>query len=307
MRMKISREFKIGLVAIITLALLIWGINYLKGINVFKKTTTYYVVYHDISGLIESAVVFLNGYKVGNVTEINLDADNPDRIVVEMELEKRIKLAEHTRAIIGSSSLISGVKDVYLEVGSGPVIHQEGDTLLPEIEVGIFDFINPVMVKIESLVTSVDSILMVMDSNTRQNLQDAIASIHDVMASLKQSLHPEGSLSKSFANLESVTDNLKKSNEDISSALNNLSSLSDSLMQADLKTLIAHIDQTFSQTDQLFKSIQEGEGTAGQFIVNDSLYKNLNRSLASLDSLLIDLKEHPGRYVQISVFGRKDH
>ncbi|MBN1157974.1 MAG: MCE family protein [Bacteroidales bacterium] len=304
--MKLSREFKIGITAVIALALLIWGINYLKGINVFKKTATYYVVYNDISGLIESAVVFLNGYKVGNVAGIDLELDNPDRIVVEMALDKRIKLARPARAVIRSSSLISGVKDIYLEIGDGPGTHAEGDTLQPEIEVEIFDFIDPVVAKIESLVTSVDSVLMVMDAGTRANLQDAVEDISDVMASLKQSLQPEGSLSKSFANFESVSENLKQSNENITDVLNNLASVSDSLKRADIKALIAHLDQTLMQTGALFKGIREGEGTAGQLVVNDSLYRNLNRSLASLDSLLIDLKEHPGRYVHLSVFGRKD-
>ncbi|MBN2480971.1 MAG: MCE family protein [Bacteroidales bacterium] len=304
--MKLSREFKIGLTAIIALALLIWGINYLKGINVFKKTATYYVVYNDISGLIESAVVFLNGYKVGNVTGIDLDMDNPNRIVVEMNLENRIELAEPTRAIIRSSSLISGVKDIYLEIGNGPATHEAGDTLLSEIEVGLFDFIDPVMAKIESLVTSVDSVLMVMDAGTRANLQYAIADVHSVMASLKHTLQPEGSLARSFANLESISENLKQSNENISNVLNNLAAVSDSLKQGDIQALMEHLDQTFMQAAELFKGIKEGVGTAGQLVVNDSLYRNLNRSLASLDSLLIDLKEHPGRYVHISVFGKRD-
>lgn len=304
--MKFSREFKIGLVSLIALALLIWGINYLKGINIFKKTATYYVVYSDISGLIESAMVYLNGYKVGNVTSIDMDEDNTDRIIIELAMDKRIKLAGNTRAVIRSSSLISGVKDIYLEVGSGPGIYQDGDTLLSEVEAGLFDFIDPVVAKIEMLVTSVDSILMVMDAGTRADLQGAIANIHDIMASLKQSLQPEGTLSKSFDNLESITSNLEKSNEEISNILNNLSSVSDSLKQSDLKALVEHVDQTFTHTTELLEDIKNGAGTVGQLVVNDSIYRNLNHSLASLDSLLIDLKEHPGRYVQVSVFGKKD-
>ncbi len=304
--MKFTREFKIGLVALIALALLIWGINYLKGINIFKKTATYYVVYSDISGLIESAMVYLNGYKVGNVTGIDMDENNTDRITVELAMDKRIKLAGNTRAVIRSSSLISGVKDIYLEVGSGPGIYQDGDTLLSEVEVGLFDFIDPVVAKIEMLVTSVDSILMVMDTDTRADLQDAIANINDIMVSLKRSLQPEGTLSKSFNNLESITGNLEKSNEEISNMLKNLSSVSDSLKQSDLKALIEHVDQTFTHTTELLEDIRNGAGTVGQLVVNDSIYRNLNHSLASLDSLLIDLKENPGRYVQVSVFGKKD-
>lgn len=301
--MTISREFKIGLVSLIALALLIWGINYLKGINIFKQSTKYYAVYSDISGLIESAVVFLNGYKVGNVTGIDLDQDNVDRIIVEFTMDQRIKLAVNTRAVIRSSSLISGVKDIYLEVGNGPGVYEAGDTLLSGIEGELFDFIDPVLEKIEMLAASVDSLL---SADTRADLKGTISDLHDAMGSLKRSLQPEGSLSTSFTNLASISNNLKKNNDNISNTLSNLSALSDSLQQSDLKALILHIDQTFTQTAELFEQIKAGEGTAGQLFVNDSLYMNLNNSLASLDSLLIDLREHPGRYVHISVFGKKD-
>ena len=99
-----------------------------------------------------------------------------------------------------------------------------------------------------------------------------------------------GSLSHSFSNLASVTDNLKKSNEDISTVLHNFAAVSDSLKQSDLKTLITHADETFAKTSELFGKINQGEGTAGQLVVNDSLYNNLNSAVASLDSLLIDLQ-----------------
>ena len=126
------------------------------------------------------------------------------------------------------------------------------------------------------------------------------------MASLKQSLQPGGSLSASLDNFESVSENLKLNNEHIANTLSNLSAVTDSLKQADLKSLIAHLDQTFAETAGLFEQIRSGEGTAGRLIMNDSVYDNLNRSLADLDSLLIDLKENPGRYVQVSVFGKRD-
>jgi phospholipid/cholesterol/gamma-HCH transport system substrate-binding protein len=113
-------------------------------------------------------------------------------------------------------------------------------------------------------------------------------------------------LSSTFSNLSSVTDNLKKNNEDISSVLHNFAIISDSLKQSDLKKLIHNADETFAKTSVLFAKIDSGQGTAGQLMVNDSLYRNLNSAVASLDSLLIDLKDHPGRYVRVSVFGKKE-
>jgi phospholipid/cholesterol/gamma-HCH transport system substrate-binding protein len=133
-----------------------------------------------------------------------------------------------------------------------------------------------------------------------------IANLNGATSSLKSSLLPSGSLTQSLSNLGQITENLKQSNEEISKILENFAALSDTLKQAELKALITHASATFAQTSELFASINKGEGTAGQFIMNDSVYHNLNHALSSLDSLLIDLREHPRRYVHVSVFGKKD-
>jgi phospholipid/cholesterol/gamma-HCH transport system substrate-binding protein len=146
----------------------------------------------------------------------------------------------------------------------------------------------------------------IMDTETRKNLQGTIANLNSATASLKLSLQPTGSLNRTLDNFAQVSDNLRKSNEDISAMLQNLAAVSDSLKQSNLKALIEHADQTFARTAELFAMINSGQGTAGQLVVNDSLYNNLNSALASLDSLLTDLREHPKRYVHLSVFGKKD-
>ncbi len=133
--MKISREFKIGLVALIAVVLAMWGINFLKGINVLKPTDKYYAVYGNVKGLIESAVVYLNGYKVGNVSRIEFDEKNLKRVVVEISLEKKIKLPRNTSIVIRSGSLISGSKDIDLLLGEGPGYYESGDTLPSGIQV----------------------------------------------------------------------------------------------------------------------------------------------------------------------------
>jgi phospholipid/cholesterol/gamma-HCH transport system substrate-binding protein len=308
--MKISREFKIGLVALIAVVLAVWGINFLKGINVLKPTDKYYAVYGNVKGLIESAVVYLNGYKVGNVSRIEFDEKNLKRVVVEISLEKKVKLPRNTSIVVRSGSLISGSKDIDLLLGEGPGYYESGDTLPSGIQVELSDYIDPIRAQVESLITSVDTLMVslgvLIDSKTRENLQGTIASLNEAMHSLRLSLQPSGALSQSFTNLASITDNLKKSNAEISNVLHNFSAVSDSLRQADLKALIKHADETFASTSEIFDKINQGEGTAGQLMVNDSLYNNLNSALASLDSLLIDLREHPKRYVHLSVFGKKD-
>jgi phospholipid/cholesterol/gamma-HCH transport system substrate-binding protein len=308
--MKITREFKIGFVALLAIALAIWGINYLKGINVFKSTDHYFAVYGNVKGLIENAVVNLNGYKVGNVSKIEFDRNNVNRIVVEISLEQKIKLTKNTTLVLRSASLISGTKDLDLVMGDGPGFYESGDTLNASVEVELTDYIGPIRSKVESLVSSIDTLMVslndLMDPSTRKNLQGTIANLNSATASLKISLQPSGSLNQSLDNIALITENLKKSNEDIAVMLKNFAAVSDTLKQSNLKALIEHADKTFAQTAELFAMINKGEGTAGQLVVNDSVYNNLNNALASLDSLLIDLREHPKRYVHLSVFGKKD-
>jgi len=308
--MKLTREFKIGFIAILAIALAIWGINYLKGINIFKAADNYYAVYGNVKGLVENAVVYLNGYKVGNVSRIEFDKQDVSKIIVEISLQQRIRLTQNTVMVLRSGSLISGTKDIDLVLGKGSGFCEPGDTLISAVQVELTDFIEPIREKVESLVTSIDTLMYalndLMDSKTRRNLQGTIANLNSATTSLKLSLQPAGSLNQSLGNLAQVTDNLKKSNEDISKLLKNFAAVSDTLKQANLKALIRHADETFARTSELFAKINRGEGSAGQLIVNDSLYNNLNSALASLDSLLIDLREHPKRYIHLSVFGKKD-
>jgi phospholipid/cholesterol/gamma-HCH transport system substrate-binding protein len=308
--MKLSREVKIGLVALVTIGILIWGWNFLKGINVFKTSDTYYAVYGDIRGLIESGVVVLNGYKVGNVGAIQFDKDNAGRIVVEIELEEKVKLPRNTVLLIRSSSLISGVKDLKLIMGDGPGYHTPGDTLLAAVENEIGDLIEPIKLKAEILVTRLDSTLAsindILNVSTRENLKATLQHLNYTMAEFSASLSAGGSLDQSFDNLASITGNLKNSNQQITQTLQHFSAISDSLEKADIKAMIEKAGSTFDQLDAALAKINQGEGTAGKLIYNDSLYHNLNSAVFSLDTLLIDLREHPKRYVHFSVFGKKD-
>jgi phospholipid/cholesterol/gamma-HCH transport system substrate-binding protein len=307
--MKLSREFKIGLVAVIAVCVAIWGINYLKGINIFTSSDQYYAVYSNVKGLVENAAVTINGYKVGNVHKIEFDKDNVNKIVVEISLEERLRLKRNTALLIRSGGIISETKNIEIVPGNGEGYYEPGDTLPALIQMELTDYIDPIRKKIESLVSAVDTVMValgdIMDKETRKNLQGTIANINSATSSLKLSLQPTGSLSQSLSNLSQITNNLKKSNEDISKMLRNFADVSDTLKQAELKALITNASATFAKTADLFGKINNGEGTAGQLVVNDSIYNNLNSAIGNFDSLLIDLRLHPKRYVHVSVFGKK--
>lgn len=307
---KISREVKIGFVAIITIAVLIWGWNFLKGVNIFKPTSKYYTVYNNIQGLIESGAVILNGYKVGHVSKITFNREDYSRIAVEVTLDENVRLPVGTALLIRSSSLVSGIKDVKIVLGEGPGFYEPGDTLAGAIEAELGDIIGTIKDKAETVLTRVDSTLaavnQVLDGPARQHLKATLADLSVTAGQLSGSLEPGGSLDRSFNNLASVSGNLKNNNENLSNTLQNLSSLSDSLEKADIRAVIEKADETFDKLEMTITKIQKGEGTAGKLVSNDSVYNNLNSALYSLDSLLIDLREHPKRYVHFSVFGKKD-
>jgi phospholipid/cholesterol/gamma-HCH transport system substrate-binding protein len=306
---KISREVKIGFAAIITIGILIWGWNFLKGINIFTTTDSYYAVYNDVHGLIKSGVVVLNGYKVGNVGSIQFNEHDVDRIVVEINLEEKIKIPRNTVLLIRNSSVISGIKELRIVLGGGPGFHEPGDTLIAAVEQELSDVIGPIKDKAEAVLDQIDSTLAsvndILDVPTRKHLKATLANLDRSVADLSASLEPGGELNTSFDNLASITGNLKNNNENLSQTLQNISSLSDSLKKADIKAVVEKAGQTFAQLDMTLARINNGEGTAGKLIADDSLYNNLNGALFSLDSLLIDVKEHPKRYVHFSVFGKK--
>jgi len=181
-----------------------------------------------------------------------------------------VKLTKNTTLVIRSASLISGTKDLDLILGEGPELHQSGDTLLSAVQVEISDYIDPIRQQVQSLVTSVDTLMValgdLMDEETRNNLQGTIANLNGAASSLKQSLQPEGALSQSMGNLASVTGNLKKSNEEIATVLQNFAAVSDSLKQADLKALINNAESTFAHTSEILEKINAGEAPQASWL-----------------------------------------
>jgi len=302
--MKISREFKIGLVTTLAIALLLWGVNYLKGISIFRKSVNYYGVYNDIGGLIESAAVFMNGYKIGNVSKVEFNPEDIDNIIVEFSIDSKIKLPVSTAAQIKSSSLISGTKDIYLIPGSGPGFYIPGDTMVSLVGQDMMATVDPLIARVDSMLVNIN---LLLGEDNRENLGITLENLGITMNSLKQSLQPGGDIAATFSNLESVTGNLSNNNEKITATLDNLATFTDTLSNADVDGIIKRLDSTLTEVSALVEGINNGSGTAGALITDESMYKNLNSSLENLDSLLLDLRERPGRYVRFSLFGGRDN
>lgn len=308
--MKISRELKIGIIAVITLVAFFWGLNFLKGINIFKSTNEYYVVYDKIEGLLESAVIYLNGYKVGNTRSIQFDSKKPGKIIVKLSLEENVKIPKNSVAVITSSSMISGIKDINLVLSDSTEYCSSGDTLLGGLDEGLSAIIDPVKTQAEETIANIDTVLIVLknifNKNTQDNLKNTFASLDTITANFNNTLKPDGGLTSSIDNLAYITAELKNKSKELTSILANFSAVSDSLAQSEIKSTINNTNSAIQATNEILEKINNSEGTLGMLVNNDTLYQNLQNASESLDILIKDLKEHPKRYVHFSLFGKKD-
>lgn len=308
--MRISREAKTGIVAIIIFALTIWGYNFLKGKNILKSTDEYYVVFDRIDGLIESGTVFYKGYKVGNINSITFDQDNANKFILKITLEERIKIPIGSIVKVKSSSPLASASDLEIVFSNQSTFYQSGDTLTSQINLGLMDILDPLQEKLQTVLSGLDTLLsglnQVMGPETQDTLKKAIADLGSSVNSLKGSLSDGGELSNSFSHLESITGNLESKNNEISKTLDNLSNITSELDSVDLYATFASLDSALVSVKDIMAKVDKGEGSMGLLINDSSLYTNLDSTAYHLDALLKDLQANPGRYVQVSVFGKKN-
>ncbi|MFO7658161.1 MAG: MlaD family protein [Bacteroidales bacterium] len=308
--MKLSRELKIGIVTLVAIAFLIWGVNFLKGINIFKPSVNYYSKYEDIDGLIESGVIYLRGYRIGNVSEIKFDKQGTGDIIVMYNIKEKVSIPMNSVFEIYSSSLVSGTKDVRLLLAENNKVYQSGDTVPGRLDKGLSAFIEPVKDKALQALERIDTLLaslnMLVNKESAALFHATLEHAGNVSGSLDKSLAPGGSLKASLDNLASVTENLKKSNAELKMIMVNFASISDSVASSDLKSAIDNASITLQNTAQILTKIDQGDGSLGLLVNNDSLYNNLKNVSESLNLLLQDLHEHPKKYVHFSLFGKKE-
>ena len=310
-----SKELKIGLIATFLIALLIWGINFLKGRNILTEKNRFYAVYNEIGGLEEASPVYLNGYEVGMVEDIKLSGENMKDLLVQFNIRKDLKIPKNSRSIIYNADLM-GTKAIKLKFTDASQYYEPGDTvpsaLEPNITEQIYTEIQPIKSKTQTILSSLDSIIRLFDGDTRKNIQQSIVNLHTTTLNLKNTTENLNQLlaqnnqkiKKIIANTESVTTNLKNNNEAISNSFRNISSVTDSLKSANLGKTMRRLQNTLSTTDSIVKGIQKGEGSLGKLTKDDSLYIRLNQTTGSLNELIKDIEENPGKYIHISVFGK---
>lgn len=321
MQLKLSREIKIGVAFILTIAAFYWGVNFLKGNNIFSNTRKIYAVYPRVNGLMRSNPVTINGLNVGKISKISFTNDTSRYLIVEMSITHNIPIPNNSIAQIYSSDLL-GSKAIEILLGKATVFVKEGDTLHAESKGSLEDEVSrqviPLKLKAEALMGSFDTLIsvfnQVMNAQTRDNLIKSFASIKNTIQNLEVTTSSldtlvnkqKGRLTDIIINVESITKNIKNNNKQITSAISNISALTDTLVAANLSKTIKTTQRALQNFEQITDKINNGKGSLSLLINNDSLYNQLEGSSRNLNLLLEDLKAHPSKYVNISVFGKKE-
>jgi len=314
---KIKNEVKIGIMVTVTIAVFILGFNFLRGRGVFSSDKEYHTFYKDVQGLQESAVVQLKGLGVGKVTGIELQQD---RIKVTFTLHKNIKLNKGTLAQLASADLISGTKIISLNVDNVDkgIEIQEGGFIAGKESEGILDNlgsqVSPLVGVLQHTVISLDTLLNtvnnIINDDTRKHLNASFAALEiglDQLSSLATQLNAQSSnLAGVIKNANSITGNLAANNQQITNTLNNLDHFSSSLNNAPIQQTVEQLQSAATALQGIVSKINNNDGSLGMLLTDKRLYNNLSSTLGTLDTVLTDLKAHPAKYINVSVFGRKE-
>lgn len=322
--MKYSKEIRTAVLALATLFAFVWGYNFLKGNDIFSKQRVFYTVFSDAGGLNTSAPVMANGYKVGLVKSIYFEPEKRRELIVEIMLTAdNFDIPSGSRARLVSDLL--GTTSIVLIMGEEETYVVEGDTLESEIEesftselANVSKSLIPLKVKAENLIESMDSLVLdIRDAlgkgERSSSVNRALADLAVTMNNLKHAtgkidglVSEDGDLGRILSDIEAFTTVLDKNKGEIDRLVGNLASFSDSLAASDIASTINNANRTFSELAIAMEQINSGEGTVGKLLKNDSIFDNLASATANLDSLFIDIKARPSRYVHVSLFGKKN-
>ena len=318
--MKISNETKVGALTAITITLLILGFNFLKGKTLFKTGNIVYAKYADSKGLMVSNPVYINGFQVGTIFDIENSDESLSSIIIAIKLKENYQIAANSIAKIKENLL--GTPNIIITLGNAKEYLKPGDTLLTASDRGLLEDMNntigPVSKQIQTTVHTLDSVLKninsIFDPNTKNNLQQVIANINETTASLVvsstaiQSMLNEqtGAINKSMNNMASFTKNLSDNNEKINKMLSNVEKTTENFSKADITGAVDKLKVTITNLNTILEKVNSKEGSLGKLMNDKVLYSTLTNTVRSVNILMDDLRMHPKRYVNVSVFGKKD-
>jgi phospholipid/cholesterol/gamma-HCH transport system substrate-binding protein len=300
---KLSKEVKVGLLAVTAIVILYVGFSFLKGIDFFNPSNTYYVLYDNVDGLTESNPVKVNGYRIGRVNAISLLQDGEEtRMLVALDITNDLLVYENSVALLEDDGLLGG-KSITLNIrNSGRLLNDE-DTLRGEVDIALTQMIkdkaDPIIAEVDTTLARVNNILGDL-SGSGGKVESAIGDLQETATMLRYIvIENRRDINAITTNVKGLTDALNDQQNGIKPLLTELNQFADSLNSMELKETVANANQAIANLQQITQQLQAGQGSLGKLLQDDSLYTNLNKSSADLDRLLIDLRENPGRYLDL--------
>ncbi|KIO52096.1 MlaD family protein [Flavobacterium hibernum] len=305
--MKLTREIKTAILVIASILLFIWGYSFLKGKDLFTNYKTLYVEYDNVEDLSASAPVTLNGLTIGKVSKITIN-ETTGKLLVELQLKTDFPISKTSKASLYSPSLIGGKQIKILPNFADKDLAVDGQTLASSVELGLTDSlggkIEPIQQKLEKMLVNIDNLVSglnnVLDKKGQEDIKKSLAELSQTM----EQFH------KASGSINSILDTNKGQINGVVTNFNKMSSnfnkISDSLSKADLGKTVRNLNQTLAKVDVLMSNLNSGKGTAGKLLSDDALYNNLAKTSKELELLLQDVRLYPTRYVNVSLFGKKN-
>ncbi|MCH2234248.1 MAG: MlaD family protein [Crocinitomicaceae bacterium] len=322
--MKVSKEFKVGLLVILGLLLLFVGVNFLKGGSIFGKSREFYAVYTNSAGLATSNEVKLSGFKIGQVEEVGLHPDNPTLILVKFSItDDELQIPNTSEAWLVTDLLGTASIDMRLDTMRYTNIdyYQDGDTIIARSEMSIQDQVNeqilPLKKRTEELIGSVESIIVSVnafwDTSAAYTIDESLYEVRDAIgtfAELAQNLsvlisNETEMIDKILVDVHAITGTLSEKSDQISSTIDNITAISDTLADSDIKSVILETKGTLVELNGVLAKVNDGEGTLGALMHDSTLYYELRNTNIHVQNLLQDMEDNPQKYVHFSIFGRK--
>jgi phospholipid/cholesterol/gamma-HCH transport system substrate-binding protein len=293
----VKTEVKIGITGVIAIVALFLGIKFLKGVNLFSTSETYYIVFSNTKGLTKSSAVYADGYKVGIVSGINYDFRHPGKVVVEISTDKGLRIPKGSSAQLDEAVLGGCTLNMLLATNLREA-YQPGDTIVGSDVSGLMAKVGGMVPQLEEVVAKVDTLVATLNTLlSNPNLPLIMQNAELITENLNKSTQQLNTLLRN--DIPQMTSTFTKAGE-------NVTTLTDKMNQLDLQATLENVNQTISSVHDMMEQMQSPKGTLGKLMNDPSIYDNLNHTVQSADSLVSDLKAHPKRYVHFSVFGKKD-
>lgn len=304
--MKLTKEIKTAILVIASILIFIWGYSFLKGKDLFSSYKNYYVVYDNVEGLSASAPVTLNGLGIGKVNNISINRQG--KLVVEVQVKTDFPISKSSLLQVYEPGFIGGKQIAVVPNLEDNIMAKDGDTLQSAIRLGMIakagGQLAPLQHKVEGTLTSADSLLTnvnsLLDAENKENLSIAIAELTQTMRTLNSASKTlDKMLATNQQNIDQMMNNLNKTSD-------NFVKISNSLTEADLAQAVKDLESTLANVNKMMSDIESGEGTLGKLMKDEAMYNNLSAASKELELLLQDVRLNPTRYVNISVFGKKN-